>query len=283
MVVQEPAADPLRAGGRALGTVTAIRRYPVKSMLGEELQQVRVTSSGLDGDRELALLDQVSGTVATAKHPRIWRNLLQFAASQSGATVVIRLPDGSTLDANDPAVDSALSAVLGRRVHLSADRPGGAAVERPAPEDVLAHGVDADVPFEMLEIAQGTPGATFVDYAPVHLITSATIEHVGTEALRYRPNLVIDTPGEKPFAENGWMGRTITVGHVRLRAALPTPRCAVPTLEHGSMPRAPHAVRTPLAENRVDVPGFGVLPCAGFYAEVEVGGVVDVGDPVVLR
>jgi hypothetical protein len=42
-------------------------------------------------------------------------------------------------------------------------------------------------------------------------------------------------------------------------------------------------VRTVLAENRVDVPGFGALPCAGPYAEVLVGGTVRIGDPVVVR
>jgi uncharacterized protein len=41
-------------------------------------------------------------------------------------------------------------------------------------------------------------------------------------------------------------------------------------------------VRIPLAENRVEVPGFGVLPCAGVYAEVLVGGTVREGDQVVL-
>jgi uncharacterized protein len=42
-------------------------------------------------------------------------------------------------------------------------------------------------------------------------------------------------------------------------------------------------VRTALAENRVEVPGFGVLPCAGLYAEVLVGGTVRIGDAVVVR
>jgi uncharacterized protein len=36
------------------GTVTALRRYPVKSMLGEDLQSVTLTASGLEGDRMVA-------------------------------------------------------------------------------------------------------------------------------------------------------------------------------------------------------------------------------------
>ena len=58
---------------------------------------------------------------------------------------------------------------------------------------------------------------------------------------------------------------------------LPTPRCAIPTLEHGPLPRDPAALRSLMAQNRVEVPGFGVLPAAGVYATVERSGPVGVG------
>jgi uncharacterized protein len=269
--------------GCVLGSVTAVRRYPVKSMLGEDLDAAVVVTDGVDGDRARALIDPGSGRVATAKHPRLWRQLLQFSARIDRDVVLIELPDGRTVRADDVDVDQALSAAIGRPVELTALRPDGAIVERPAPEDVLSAGVDADVPFDTLEIAQGTSGSTFVDYAPLHLITTATLDHIDAEALRFRPNLVIDTPGELPFAENSWIGREIIVGDARLTAILPTPRCAVPSLEHGSLPRAAHALRALMVENRVDVPGFGVLPCAGLYATVAAGGIVRVGDRVVIR
>lgn len=266
-----------------VGTAAALRRYPVKSMLGEDVTELALAAGGVLGDRALALLDAETGRVATAKHPRLWRGLLQFSAVLDGTGVHITLPDGRVIGSDDADVDRVLSDAVGRSVHLSGVRPAGAIVERPAPEDVLDHGVEAEVPFAELEIAQGTTGTTFVDYAPVHLITTTTLEHVGTVAVRYRPNIVVATPAGVPYAENGWVGREITIGDVRLRGTLPTPRCSVPTLEHGDLPRAAHAVRTVLAENRVDVEGFGVLPCAGVYAEVLVGGTVYAGDPVLLR
>ena len=58
---------------------------------------------------------------------------------------------------------------------------------------------------------------------------------------------------------------------------LPTPRCAVPTLAHGGLPRRPDAVQRLLRENRIDVPGFGSLPCLGAYAEVIGPGVLRLG------
>lgn len=261
------------------GTVTELRRYPVKSLLGEQQPQLRFGPGGVAGDRALALLDVLTGRVATAKQPRLWRSLLGWQAASRDDVVTIRLPDGRVVAVDDPDVDAVLSAVIGRRVRLTGTRPAGAAVERPDPEDVLALGVDADVPFMVLEIAQATAGGTFVDHSPVHLITEATCRRIGAEAVRYRPNLVLTT-GAAAFAENTWVGQEIRIGDVLLRATLPTPRCSVPTLGHGQLPRAAHAVTVVAEHNRVDVPGFGVLPCAGLYAEVLEPGTVRVGDRV---
>ncbi len=258
--------------------VVALARHPVKSMLGESVDAVRLGPGGVDGDRALALLDVATGRIASAKQPRLWRRLLQCSAASAGG-VRITLPDGRTVPA--AAVDAALTALLGREVRLVAQRPAGAVVERPDPLDVLEHGVEAPVPAAELEIAQGTPGASFVDHSPVHLVTTATLDHLGVEALRYRPNVVLAVDGP-PFVENTWLGRELVLGGVRLRVTLPTPRCAVPTLEHGDLPRAAHAVRGPLERNRVDVPGFGVLPCAGAYAEVVAGGELRRGTTGVL-
>ncbi|WP_049803775.1 MOSC domain-containing protein [Pseudonocardia dioxanivorans] len=263
-------------------------RYPVKSMLGEQVDEVHVAPEGLARDRALAVVDSATGMVATAKHPRLWRDLLTYSARSDGDHVRITSPSGWTLDAPARDVDARLSKALGRVVRICSERPDGASVERPAPEDVLAEGVDARVPAATVRIGQGSPGTTFVDYAPVHLITTATVEEVGTEHLRYRPNLVLRTPSGTPaYVENDWVGRELYVGDGQagpvLRVTLPTPRCAVPTLEHGALPRAVHAVRTLIASNRVDVPGFGAVPCAGCYVEVVRPGVSRVGDEVTLR
>ena len=266
-----------------MGTVLALRRYPVKSMLGEDLRAVALTASGLEGDRAVAVIDRLTGDVATAKHPKLWRGLLALAARWNDGAPRITFPDGTSVAVADATGAESLTRLLHRDVLLATDRPAGARVARPAPEDVIEHGDDADVPYEKLEIGQGTPGNNFVDFAPVHLITAATLAHVGTELIRYRPNLVLDIPESAAFAENDWAGREISIGPVRLRVTIPTPRCAVPTLAHGDLPRRTEAVRTLLAENRVMVPGFGVRPCLGAYAQVVQGGTVAVGDRVTLH
>src|SRR5260370_277120 len=59
----------------SIGSVLSVWRYPVKSMLGEELKSTRVTERGLLGDRAYALLDRETAKVASAKHPRKWPSL----------------------------------------------------------------------------------------------------------------------------------------------------------------------------------------------------------------
>jgi uncharacterized protein len=159
-------------------------------------------------------------------------------------------------------------------------------VERPDPEKLLELGLEAEeaeVAGRILEIAQATPGDSFTDDAPLHAITTATLERIGVEELRYRPNLVIATPAGYPaYAENDWIGSELTIGAARVRVSGATPRCVVPTLEHGPLPRAPQALRTPAAENRLQTGDSVAQPCAGAYLEVVAEGVIRVGDVVTI-
>nr|WP_090344519.1 MOSC N-terminal beta barrel domain-containing protein [Mycolicibacterium malmesburyense]CRL76092.1 MOSC domain-containing protein [Mycolicibacterium malmesburyense] len=261
------------------GRVAALKRYPVKSMLGEVREQIRIGPTGVEGDRRYALIDEETGRVATAKHPRRWSALLQCASTtDEDGNVAVTLPDGRRMPVTE--VGAPLSEMLGRTVHVADERAAGAILERSDPLEVLEHGIDAEFDPVLLELGQGAPGGAFVDHSPVHLITTATLDEIGVgmaEALRYRPNVVIDV-GDEPFAENGWLGSEISVGEVTLRVTMPTPRCAVPTLKHGDIERLPDAVRYLLDHNRVEVPGAGKLPCAGVYAEVLTAGAVSTGD-----
>ncbi|GAA4535986.1 MOSC domain-containing protein [Mycobacterium paraffinicum] len=263
--------------------VHSLLRYPVKSMLGEAVPSMFVDEHGAEGDRRLALLDAATGHVASAKNARLWRGLLKCTANADAGRVNVALPDGTNVTADDPAIDDLLSRLVGRPVRLIAQRPEGATLVRPDPEKLLELGLDAEVSGRILEIAKATPGDAFTDEAPLHAITTATLDHIGVEALRYRPNLVITTPpGYPPYAENDWVGAELAVGDARLRVLTATSRCVVPTLEHGPLPRAPQALRTPAAENRWDTGGHGAQPCAGAYLAVLTEGVIRVGDRVTI-
>ncbi|MDF2825134.1 MAG: hypothetical protein K0R68_2542 [Mycobacterium sp.] len=259
--------------------VTSLYRYPVKSMLGESVRELAVDPAGARGDRRWALIDTQTGHIASAKQARLWRTLLQCTAADDGADVRIGLPDGGTLMAGDTDAAARLSEFLGRPVEVLAIRPAGATLERADPEQVLDQGWDAEVDSPLIELAEVAPGDSFVDYAPLHVVTTSTLEHIGVEAARYRPNIVLECPaGTPPYSENDWAGRVLTIGGARLQVLTATPRCVVPTLEHGALPRDQRALRTPAAENRVPSINGDVLPCAGVYLEVHNAGVLRVGD-----
>src|SRR5205809_750211 len=121
-------------GGRSmatqteLGAVVSLWRYPVKSMMGEELNATEVTTRGLRGDRAYALVDGKDGKVATAKNPRKWPQLFDFRATfidhaRSGARAVpirITLPDGTMVTSEQEDCSQMLSRALAREVMLDA-------------------------------------------------------------------------------------------------------------------------------------------------------------------
>jgi len=116
----------------ALGSVVSLWRYPIKSMMGEELNASEVNDHGLLGDRVYALLDSTDGKVVSAKNRRKWPQLFDFRAAfvdapRSGAhlpPVRITLPDGNVLSSTQTDVNQKLSGVLNREVILETTARG---------------------------------------------------------------------------------------------------------------------------------------------------------------
>jgi hypothetical protein len=224
--------------------------------------------------------------VASAKNPRAWRRLLTLHAACRGAAVTITFPGGTVVTGTGPGTDAALSEFLGQPVTLAATPPPDATLDRAVPEEVLRDGVHAPVSVEVSRIGGASAGDNFVDFAPLHLLTTSTLDRIGTlsprgtvELERYRPNIVIRT-GTPGFAENDWAGRDLRIGpNLVIRVIARTPRCAVPTLEHGELPRDRDALRVPAAHNRISaLADFGPQPCAGVYAQVLRPGRIQIGD-----
>ena len=122
----------------ATGTVVSLWRYPVKSMLGEELNSSYVTERGLIGDRTYTLIDQNTGKVASAKNPRKWGRLFDFRSAfidlpqvvENIPPVRITFPDGDQIFSDQDDIDYSLSKVLGQNVRLMR-----ASLEKPSYEE----------------------------------------------------------------------------------------------------------------------------------------------------
>ena len=264
-------------------TVSALWRYPVKSMRGERCDDVLVGADGIAGDRRYALVDALTGKVASAKNPRLWPTLLSFGAryleppGTNGVTarVEIALPDGTLRTSDDPAVETDIGTTLGRRVRLASAAPPQPVLEEYWPDiDDLAHRDEVT--------DEAMPAATFFDCATVHLLTTNTLRALGFrypagnfDVDRFRPNVLLDVDEAVEFAEDAWIGKTVRIGaNVVLKVTGGTGRCVMTTLGQGSLPADTGVLRTAAKHHGSHV---------GVYAEVVHGGSIALGDALVVE
>jgi MOSC domain-containing protein len=280
-----------------LGTVVSLWRYPVKSMLGEEVHTAQVRDHGLLGDRAYALLDSADGKVATAKNPRKWPRLFAFRATcieplDSSAPVPpvrFTLPDGTSVTSEHSELNQVLSQVLNRQVTLATTARGllaaSAPSSGPAPWTVQAEEYWPDMDgldYRDTVTDFALPTGTFFDCATVHLLTTATLNRLREcypqgqfEVQRFRPNIVVEpVGGAQRFAEQAWIGHTLAIGdEVRLHITGPCGRCVMTTLAQGELPQDPNILRTAVRQSQGHV---------GVYATVVQGGTMRRRDRVRL-
>jgi uncharacterized protein len=224
-----------------------IRRYPIKSLLGEELAVADVEGRGLVGDRLWAVRDD-DGKLGSGKNTRRFRRMpgLFLLRGHFGDPVpVVELPDGRRLRADEPAGHRAVSQLLGRRVTIE-------------PETTVMH----------------------YDEGPVSLISTASLRRLHdllgepVDALRFRANLLVDVPGNG-FVEDGWLGQTIHIGsEVVLRARQRLTRCVMIDLAQEDAPAHGELLGTVADHHDMT---FGI------WASVERPGRIGLHDTVEIR
>jgi uncharacterized protein YcbX len=277
----EPVASQNTMQTLKVGSVAALHRYPVKSMMGEELNATRIGTKGVQGDRSFALADPETGKIASAKNPSKWPNLFQFRAVfaqpliEAGPLppVSITFPDGSTASTEDEDLEALLSSSLGKPVRFLAGAPASGTLEEywPDIEGLARREVVTDEPL---------PAETFFDLGMIHLLTTGTLDSLRSlypqgrfESRRFRPNLVIETaPDLGGFPENEWNDRVVAIGdEVKLKITGACGRCVMTTLGQGDLPKDSGILKTAVNYNKAQV---------GAYASVVQGGMVHRGDAV---
>jgi uncharacterized protein len=237
-------------GEVAVGRLTEIWRYPVKSMAGESLQRAEVSWQGVAGDRRWAFIRPGiarSGFswLTIRQQPRMWHYHPTFAQPDDPdrSPTFVRTPDGLELEITDPR----LAAELGDDLRVIKQDRG------------------------------------IFDSLPLSLITTRSI--AGLEALlglvggeldarRFRPNLLVEPYGAAGFPEDGWLGAVLRIGSMRMRVDRQDPRCVVITVDPDRLDSSPAVLRTVVQQRQTFL---------GVYGSTVTPGAVAVGDDVVLE
>ncbi|HEU5139586.1 MAG TPA: MOSC N-terminal beta barrel domain-containing protein [Bacillales bacterium] len=233
-----------RVNDSVLGRIKEIRRFPVKSLLGESLSTVQVERRGLVGDRLWAVQNREGkfGSGKTTRRFQRMDGLFQLQAKYESAVPVVTMSDGTVYRGDDPNIHKALSDFIGDPVTL-------------AYEEAVSH----------------------FDEGPISIISSSSIrtlsEQLGkpVDPRRFRANLLLDIQ-EEGFVEDQWINRAIQIGpDVVLRVVAPLNRCVMVNMSQQELPKDDRILRTLAASHEAT---FGV------FAKVEVGGHVELDQPV---
>jgi uncharacterized protein len=276
---------------RFVGTLTEIWRYPVKSMLGEQVNELAISVRGGMGDRAWALRDLESTRIASAKK---YSRLLEFRASYEGpptnecpGRVRIEAPGGRVMYPDEAGTSEEISAIIGKPLRL--ERAQSHRREKTGIDPTTVFG---DVPVQNLvpeHTAQTLPDyfelkeGTFFEKAALHVLASGSVQHLRQlqpEAVidqrRFRPNFYVETGAEwTGFVEDAWLGGTLSVGAtLRIDDMQPALGCVTTTLAQGDLPRDLGVLRTSAKHHGGCVGVFGAVKGAG--------GLVRIGDSVFL-
>jgi MOSC domain-containing protein len=289
--------------------VSQLWRFPVKSMGGNQVDEMRVDGRGAHADRLWAVRDLENDITASARRmPKLLGCSAAYvtapgpdAGPGNVPEVTITFPDGTACSSSDPAVHGRLSDLVGRDVRLTALPPRhDVSTHRLSVKQSKANFAAAEVrrdfglaesealpdttvftTRQMLTLARfSTPPGTFVDLAPVHLLSSRSVASLAAagepySVRRFRPNVFVDveTP-DSEFPEAAWVGGDVEIGSAVMRVTIPTIRCVVPTRPQPGLDLDRGLTRA-LAD-RTD-------RFLGVYADVTRPGLLRVGDVVSVR
>lgn len=238
-----------------LGTLQILRRYPFKSMAGEDLKEVFVTYAGLTGDRAYAFVDRNNHTSFPWMTGRQEHEMILFrpryfetcpASEEHPARNTFRaevvMPEGKKLNVEDPQFTEFFEKRFGRQLELRFS-------ER-----------------------------AMQDACPVSLVGLKTIDSLGRETgmelshLRFRANFYIGWDNEKPYFEDEFEGKKLQIGEkLTVMIVKKDTRCVMITLDPSTAEASPQIFET-VTKNHGR--------CFGVYGSVLREGVVRAGDPI---
>jgi MOSC domain-containing protein len=240
-----------------IGTLAGLRRYPVKSMSGEDLAEARVTFAGIMGDRVYAFIDTNNKSDFPWMTGRKSHEMILFRP---------RFIEAPRPDEGIPGIEQY-------------------AVEVTTPEGRQFRMGDEQFT-KYLEERFGRPlrlrfsERSMTDARPLSILGLSTIralsEETGTnlDRRRFRENLYVDWQDARPFFEDELVGRELQIGEtIALQVVKKDERCVMIGLDPDTAKASPHVFEHVSREHG---------GCTGVYAAALREGIVRAGDPIFL-
>jgi uncharacterized protein YcbX len=242
---------------REIGTLKHLRRYPVKSMAGEDLQQVLATFAGLIGDRVFAFIDQNN------------RSSFPWMTGRQASEMVLLKPHFSDPpDAGDEHPGE-------HHYKLQVTTPDGKQFDLSSPDflQYLQSNYSRSLRLRFSE-------RSMQDASPISLFGLQTINALSDEVgfpldhRRFRANFYVDWANGEPFYEESLAGQQLQIGEtLTITLVKKDERCVMISIDPDTARRSPEVLETVSRRHG---------GCAGMYGAVLREGVVRVGDPVTL-
>ena len=256
-----------------IGTVESLWRYPVKSMRGEELDEMFAGYAGVYGDRVFAFTSSLSPKGFPFFTGREQRQMIRYRPrfrNPDKATRPVDLAEAEKLGANPLSADPA-------ELMIDVETPDGKtfAIDDPALIETLRAGLEEKHQLTLLRSDRA-----MTDCLPLSIFAVQTARKLGEETgvtvdkRRFRANVYLDLTSVDGFAENELVGKTLRIGSKVVASVLERdPRCMMITLDPDT------AEKTPAILKQVAQAHEGM---AGVYGAVLVEGTLRKGDPVEL-
>ena len=256
-----------------VATVESLWRYPVKSMRGEELDEMFAGYSGVYGDRLFAFKSSASPKGFPYLTGREQRQMLRYRPrfrDPDKAARPINLTEAESLSANPVSADLA-------DLMVDVETPTGetVAIDDPKLIDMLREGIEEQHHLTLLRSERA-----MTDCRPVSIFSLQSAQQLAEETgtpvdkRRFRANVYVNLASAEGFAENAFVGRSLRIGPKLVVTILERdPRCMMITLDPDTGEKTP-AILKKVAQSHDGM--------AGIYGAVMIEGMLHKGDSVEL-
>lgn len=255
-----------------IGTIDSLWRYPVKSMRGEEVDELFAGYAGVYGDRLFAFVSDASPKGFPYFTGREQRRMICYRAR-------FRDPAKAARPSNQKEAEENGAWPLPASMELAVDveTPDGKflAIDDPSLIDSLRAGTQHSNGITLLRSDRG-----MTDCAPLSLFSLQTVRQLELESgtpidkRQFRANIYLDLPGMTGFAEDKFVGRSLRLGSkVVVNIIKRDGRCMMITLNPDTAEKSPAILKTVAQAHEGK---------AGLYAAVLTEGLIGKGDPVEL-